>query len=426
MLSGIKTRIHRLLRWSEKYTKTDMVYFVGSNFWMNFSRVVSIGTGTLLTVAFANLLSPEQFGTYKYVIAATGLVATFSLSGLTTAVMRAVARGKKHVIPAIVRTAIFWSIPASIAALGASVYYFMHSNNDLGFAFLFIGVTNSVSNGVGVTKGVWQAAGDFKINTLSGIPKIFVPFIIILLTILFTKNIVWILFAYFASNVIMSLGGYYFILWWFGIKDSSKDVQEFVRYGKQMTMLGFFQLASGQIDQLLLWHFTTPATLAIYALALSPVNEAQNLLNNFLSILFPKIATKSAHEVHSVLPLRMRQMFFASCIITLLYIAAVPFLFTYLFPKYLASVFVSQVLAVTILLLPRGIIDTYFVTHGEIKKRSTAILTSQAIEFALFFLLIPLFGLWGAVAATILSEVFIAGIYIIIYLQDRRDHYRAT
>lgn len=383
----------------------------------------------LLTIAFTNLLTPEQFGTYKYVIAAAGFIGTFSLNGLSTAATRAIAQGRWNVIPALVRTGVLWSLPGSIGALSASAYYFAHANSDLGFAFLFIAITNSIGIGIGSLKGAWQAAGEYRVGMLSGIPKIFVPFLAILLTIIVTKNVVWILFVYFFSNILLSLGGYYFMLWWFNVKGSPQEVAETIRYGKQMTVLGFFQIASGQIDQLLLFHFVGPAQLAIYALALSPVEEAQNLLNNFLTVFFRKIANKTKHEVHETLPLRLRQMFIASIALTVIYIVLIPFLFTYIFPKYEASILVSQILALTILLLPKGVIDTYFLSHAEVGKRSRVILISQMIEFALFFILIPLFGLWGAVAATLASEVIVAVFYLITYRKMRqeylRDHLRA-
>lgn len=416
----LKEYLYRALRRSEKYTKTDMVHFFSANFWLNFSRFFAIGSGIVLTVAFTRLLTPEQFGTYKYVIAAAGFISTFSLNGLAMATMRAVAQGKWNVIPALVRTGIFWSLPGSVGAVAASIYYFGNGNTELGFGFLFIGITNSVGIGIGSLKNVWQGAGEYKVGMLTGIPKILVPFLVILLTILITKNVVWILFAYFFSNLILSLAGYYFILWWFNVKGSPADVPETIRYAKQITALGFFQIASGQIDQLLLFHFVGPAQLAIYALALAPVNEAQNLLNNFLTIFFRKVAQKTKEEVHKNLSLRLWQMFFASILLVIVYVVSVPFLFTYVFPKYLASIVVSQVLALTILFQFKAVIDTYLMAHGDFKRRSTIILSSQAVEFALFFVLIPLFGLWGAVAATLLSELVAGVIYLGIYLQSTK------
>lgn len=426
MLSWVKTPLYRLLRWSEKYAKTDMVHFFSANFWLNASRVLSIGTGMLLTVAFANLLSPETFGTYKYVIAAAGLVATFSMNGLTTALLRASAQRKFNVIPGVVRSAAFWSLPASLASFGISIYYFAQGNGDLGYAFLFIAVNNVLSGGIGVTKGVWYAAGEFKVGTIAGIPKIVVPFIVILLTILYTENVVFILAAYFFSNLALSIGGYYFMLWWFKVRASKEDLPETLKFGKQMTALGFFQLLSGQIDQLLLFHFVGAAPLAVYALAQGPVRELQNTVNNFLTILLPKIASKSESEVHQTLPLRIIQMSLVAGAIVLVYIAAAPFLFTYLFPKYKAAILISQILAVTTIFQSKNIIDTFFTAHGQVWNKSRIILTSQAIEFALFFILIPFFGLWGAVWATFLSEAVGAAVFIGVYLQIRHKELHKT
>ena len=417
-----KHLLYDLLRWSERYTKIDMVYFASGNFWLNFGRIISIGTGLLLTVSFANFLTPEAFGTYKYVLAAAGFVGTFALSGLNTSVMRAVAQGKRHVIPAVVKAGMLWTIPASLVALGIGIYYFIHANNDLGFAFIFISLSNTLGGGIGLTKGAWTASGNFKLGTYAGIPRGIFPIAMILFVLLFTKSVVWIVFTYFASNLFISWILYLWMLRKLHVKASMEDVQETIRYGKQLSFLGFFQIASGQVDQLLLFHFFGPAQLVLYTLGFAPVNEAGGFINNFLTILFNKIAVKTKAEVHETLFFRMRQMFFISCAVVAIYVVFVPFLFKYLFPKYLSSVFVSQMLSLTILFQFKGVIDVYYNTHGEIKKRTAVIAITQIIEFGLLFTLIPLYGLWGAVAAAILSEGLAAFTYCGMYVIDVRNH----
>lgn len=417
MLEFIKKPLYRLLRWSERYAKTDMVHFFSANFWLNISRVIAIGSGMFLTVAFANLLTPETFGTYKYVLAAAGLVSAFSANGLMLALSRAAAQGNLNIIPTVVRTAMLWSVPASIVALGIGVYYFANGNNELGFAFLFIAFTNSVSNGIGMTKGVWQARGEYKLTTIVGLPKMIVPTMVILATILLTKNVVWILLAYFVSNTLVSWLSYLYMLRHLRVKSSSEGAKDAIRYGNQVSLLGIFQLASAQVDQLLLWHFSTPVALATYALAIAPVNEARNLLGNFLTILFPKLAVKTKEEAYRTVPLRMKQMFIAALILTVLYILVVPLLFKYLFPKYLESVLVSQVLALIILFQPRVIIDTLFSAHAEVGKRIKVLTAVQIVDFILALALVPFFGLWGVVWATLLSEALSGIIFIVVYKQ---------
>ncbi len=398
-----------------------MVHFFSANFWMNFSRFFSIGIGMSLTVAFANLLSPEIFGTYKYVLAAASLVAAFSLNGFSSALMRAVAQGKKNVVPAVVRSATIWNIPASIVTFGVSIYYFSQGNSDLGFAFLFIAVSNATINGLGSTKGVWASVGNFKTPALAGLPRALVSSGVILLTIILTQDVVWILFAYFGLNILLSWIGYLWMLRKLKIQGSNDGVPETLRYGKQMSLLAFFQLAGAQLDQLLMWHFTDPATLALYALAIGPLNEAKNFINNFFAVSFHKIASKTHEELHRAIPFRLRQLFLMCVVLSVAYVALVPLLFTVLFPAYEESILVSQVLAITILFLPRGLIDVFFVTHGEIKKRSAVILGCQIFRFVLLCTLIPLWGLWGAVGAAIISELVAFLVYIIAFSLTKKS-----
>jgi O-antigen/teichoic acid export membrane protein len=412
MIVWTKQRLYALLRWSEKYTKTDMVHVFTSNVWINAGRVIAIASGLLLTTAFANLLAPELFGAYKYVLAAASVVGGFALNNMSGALMRAVAQGKQHVTPAVVRTMMLWSVPASLVSAGIGLYYLYNDNTLLGVGFLGIAFFNVISNGYGLGKSIILAKADFKNSFWVGTARTLFPIVIVIATLFVTKNVAWILLAYFFSNALGSWLQYHWAVWHFKIKGSPEDVAETIKFGKQLSVLGFFVLISGQIDQLLLFHFSGGAQLALYALALAPVLETRNLLDNFLSILFPKLAAQEKEAARRSLSLRLKQLTALAVVLTCVYIALVPFLFTFLFPKYLSSIVVSQVLALCILFQPRGVIDTYIVAHGEIKKRYIAVLSSQAVEFVLFCTLIPLFGLWGAVWATILSE---AGAAVTLY-----------
>ena len=413
MISRLKASLYRLLRKSEKYTKTDMVAFFVANFWINIGRVMSIATGMILTIAFANLLTPEQFGTYKYVLAIAGTIVAFSLNNISGALMRALAQGKKHVIPSVVNSAMLWSLPASILTLAVSAYYFYQGNEQLGFALVFVSAANTLGNGYGLSKSILIATGEFKNNTLISIPRTLFPVACVLLALVLTGNVTWVLFAYFASNTLAAYAQYRWSLWHLKVVSSDKDVAETVTYGKHLSILGFFVLISSQIDQLLLWHFTGPTALAVYTLALAPVKELRNLLDNVLSIAFPKIAVRTEEEVRKMMPLRVRQLFIISIVATISYVAFAPLLFTYVFPKYISAILVTQVLSLLILFQWRGLIDTYIITHGAVKKRYIAILSSQVVEFVLFCTLIPFFGLWGAVWATVLSE---GGAALALYL----------
>jgi O-antigen/teichoic acid export membrane protein len=412
MYFPFKDKTYSLLRWSEQYTGVNMIYAASTNFWLTGGRVISVGSGILLTIAFANWIPPEVFGTYKYVIAAAGFTAAFSLSGLSAALMRAVAQGNINVTPVIVKTAILWSIPASFVTLCISGYYFLQGNEALGIAFVLISFSNVIGNGVGLAKSVWYGTGNFKAFTIAGIPRIVIPIAVLLATLYVTDDIIWILIAYFVTQTLASISMYRWTLRRLHIVKDTEHVPETVKYGKQISVLSFFQLAGGQLDQLLLWHFLGPVSLAVYAIALSPMQEARNFLSNFFSMLFPRFATKDEKEIRHILPVRVMQMILISTIVVVVYILIIPFVFEILFPRYMEAVLVSQVLALVLIFHAKGIIETKFVAQGEVGKRYIAVLSTQVLKLALLFTLIPLYGLWGAVAAILLSEI---GSAVILY-----------
>jgi len=60
----IKSKIYQYLRWSERYTKTGMVYVAEGGFWLILGQIVSVFSTLLLPIIFANLLPKESFKQY--------------------------------------------------------------------------------------------------------------------------------------------------------------------------------------------------------------------------------------------------------------------------------------------------------------------------------------------------------------------------
>ncbi len=385
------------------------------NFWLTASRVVSVGSGMILTIAFANLLSKEVFGTYKYVIAIAGFFTAFSLSGLSLALSKSVAQGKQDIVRSLFGTSVKWSIPASIAALLAALYYFYKGNVELGTGLALIAACTPFLNGFGLYKGLLSGKGDFKSLAVWSIPRNIIPIIALVTTLLVTKSTIAIVVVYFISNFIAGWATYAWSLHKYKIGNSQDGVKETVEYSKHLSFLALFIQASSQIDLLLLWHFTGPAELAIYTFALAPVREMRNFSENFFPIIFPKYATKTVEEIRMSMGLRLRQMGLVSIAIAAVYILAAPLIFKIFFPQYLASVFLSQLLALAIVLQPKGLIETMFLAQGEIKKRYTVVILTNVTKIALLCVLIPTHGILGAVIGSIATEIVSTIIMYIAY-----------
>src|SRR5215471_18973214 len=123
MLRRIQERLIRVLRWSERYTKTDMVYLVLGSVWLSGSSVMSGIISFLLALAFANLFTNDAYGTFKYALTLFGILCVACLRGMDTAVTRGAARGNDGTVTMGLRSKILYSLLGSLAALAVAAYY---------------------------------------------------------------------------------------------------------------------------------------------------------------------------------------------------------------------------------------------------------------------------------------------------------------
>lgn len=404
MIDKNKVHLHRLLRWSERYTKTDMVYFASGNLWLILGRIATSGSGFFLTLGFANLLTPEAFGSYKYILAVAGFIGAFSLNGLGNAALRAIGKGQIDVIPSLFRASMLWSIPASFVALGIGGYYLFMGNATLGWALIVIAVLNPLLSNLAITKSFFIANGDFKRTTLYNTISTLIQIAVIIFSLLLTKNVLFIASTYFIINAIVGYTTYLLSMRALHVKDDPTHLRETIAYTKHLSVLGIFQTVIGQLDQLLLWHFAGPVALATYAIALGPIRELRTLSTNITSLAFPKIAEKTKGDAAHAIRDKSKKILVVYTLITALYIFIAPHAFHFLFPRYMSAVLPSQILALSLIFQSLSLADLFLFIHGEIKDRYRIIVPSQSARAVLYLILIPLYGLYGAALAVLLAE----------------------
>jgi len=74
------------------------------------------------------------------------------------------------------------------------------------------------------------------------------------------------------------------------------------------------------------------------------------------------------------------------------------------FPSYPEAVLISQALALSIMLIPRSTYGQALIAHN--KTKSLYILSSfmPALKLTLLYVLLPIYGIWGAVYAILASD----------------------
>ncbi|MDD5749176.1 MAG: oligosaccharide flippase family protein [Patescibacteria group bacterium] len=405
MISKIKNKIYSLLRRSEKYTKTDMVYLASGGFWLTSGQIVSSAAAFLLAIAFANLLPKETYGVYKYVLSIAGMLAIPTLWGMGTAISQAAARGYDNVLAPAVKTQIKWGLWGGLLGIGTGFYYYLNNNPLLSLSFFAISIfipfmdpLNSYTSLL-LGKKLFKKANKYEI-----IARISAT-ILIIAALLLTKNIILLLLVYFGSHTLLRL-----IFFYLTLKQESgkqKEDKEVIKYGKHLSLVKGINLAAGNISNIFLFHFIGSASLAIYSFAIAPMEQLRTLIKIADQIIFPKIA-KDNWSIYSFnfFIKKISPFIIILSLISLTYIFIAPLFFKLFFPQYIESVFYSQLYALTIPLTGiNSIQDTILKAKRETKKIYLVNIINSISVFIIYLPMIYLWGILGLVWAVIIGKI---------------------
>lgn len=385
-LKNLKNRIYALLRKSQPYTQTDMVYLARGGFWLGLGQFITSGASFLLAIAFANFLPKETYGIYKYILSTTSLLGVFFLTGMNVAVTQAVARGFEGTLRKSFLVQIRWGLIMFIAAAAASAYYFLQGNNILGIGFLVAGsfspILNSANTYVAFLNGKKLFSSLTKYNVLS----VLTVNILLFATILITKNPIPLIFVYFIANTLANLFLYWRTLRVF--RPSKQEDPDAISYGKHLSLMNVALTIASYLDAPLIFHFSGAAGLATYAFAIAPPEQIKALFKNVGGLALPKFSERSKEEIQRTI---VRKVIIFALIIGLAiicYIIAAPYVYKIFFPKYLDSVFYSQIFALSV------IANAFYLPYSALQ--------SQAAKKQLYT-----FNLWIYISQILLLIIFV-------------------
>lgn len=402
MIKKIREKIYHILRWSEKYTKTDMVYLGKGGFWLTFGQVIASGAALILSIAFANLLPKEDYGNYRYILSLFSIFIIFSLSGTNTSIIQAVAKGAEGSFWKIFKAKIKWSLLGSVFSIIFSAYYLLQNNTLIGYSLLIIAIFLPWFEASNLYQSLLHGRKNFRsattwINFNSGLS------LIIMLSVLWlTDNILIILITYLGSHILLQL-----IATWLTIKQNplnKKNEDKSLKFGIHLSLMEIFKTISGQIDKILVFHYLGAGNLALYAFIIAPISQSKSFILNIKSLALPKLSQAKTEEAVQNLPAKIRKLEVLVVIIIAIYIIMAPFLFKTLLPQYIEAVPYSQIYAITLLFLPRSLLSTLMVAKIKQKELYSIRLIAPLWKIIILFIFLKYWGLWGMVWGTILSE----------------------
>lgn len=403
----MKNWLYSLLRSSEPYTKTDMVYFTQNTFWVNANTVIVTFLSFGLSLLFARFVSKEVFGTYQFLLSISSVLSALTLTGMNVAVGQAVSRGFEGVFRKSVSIQVKMALLPFVASLITALYYLKQGNHTLSIAIVAIGIFMPLANALNTWGSYMTGKKLFKpIFFCNQILNLFYYGTIIIPIFWFPKAMPLIL-----ANIIF--GALANAIIYFHVNKeyppNKEDDPEAISYGKRLSLSNILPMAIYQIDNIIVFHLLGATNLAIYSFASNIPDRFISMLRAIPAVAFPKFSEKSKEEISRILPKRLLQFSIISIIAGVIYFFLAPFVYNTFFPQYSESLIYSQVYILVAILSAVVSLSTTALFATRSSKIFITNIINPVVSIIIVILGGYMYGIWGVICGRILSNLFNLG-----------------
>lgn len=400
-----------------KFLGTDVRYLAIGSFWLSLNKAVNIGVALLLSVLYARYLSKDTYGSYRYILSFVGIFGICAIPGMGTAVIRSMARGMLGSFRTASGTIFLFSFGISFACALTALYFFYTGNMPLAAGFFSASILVPLSEGLGAWRTYYTATRLFhKGTTLSSVVQlaygagmIGMVAVIVSFHLSMHATIALLTATYLAMHAIPNIILTRRILR--SIPPDAPRDPSMLSYGFRLSAAEIPSTIATYLDSVVLYTFLGPAALAVYSFATAPVEQIKSIFGTTATVSMPKLAEKTATaETTTALKKTLPPKLIRACLFTTgavaVYILLAPFLFQLLFPAYSEAVPYTQVFALSLALFPLGVFGTALKAEGDMKKIYIFSIGDPLIQIAAIAVLVPLYGIGGAIAARVGGRIF--------------------
>jgi O-antigen/teichoic acid export membrane protein len=413
----LQKKINQALNWAEKKTKTDMRYLIRGGFWITLSDLIPLPLSFLLAYVYARL-PKEAYGAYTYALSLAATLSFFTLSGIDTGVIGAVARGHDRTVFLALRKKILGGILGSgIGLLIAG--YLLFFNKDSGSALLllitlaFLPFINSFPLYQSFLSGKKQFAALAKFQTISKL----ITTIVIIIAIVGSHQVIIILFANQAIYTLVNTLFYYISLRKYYNAQTTID-ESSITYGKHLSFSTFLNTIIGQFDNIILFNLLGPGALAIYTYAVLPPKQLSGFLGNISKLALPKFAVQDPIELKKNIFNKTIKFTLFVIPIFLAYFFLSPYMYHWFFARYDSSIPYSQIFSLSLLTVGSEL--PYAMLNSLQAKRAMYQINTIAPVLKLVCTVVGIYG-FGLTGAMVGRVIYNFGYFALTLLLAQRS-----
>jgi O-antigen/teichoic acid export membrane protein len=379
----------------------DAHYFAKGSMLVLIGHAVSILRGIITGYLVARLFEKEIYGQYQFMLSIVGMLSLFGLAGLGNPVARAWARGESFSLRRITMVQLKVCLIGSAILLCCIPFLEHYHRQELWPFFLAAAVLFPLPPIAMVHFGGYTIGkARFDISLKATLVWSVIMTVATLGVILFSRSALLLLiigmsvpslvYVYYSRNIrALPMKG----------EDTTDAI---LSYGWKLTWATLPMDLVWYVDKLLISHFFGLAQLATFSVALLIPEQLKQLLKQFFPLSFAKQAAGNDTQE------RRRKLIkivltgtgiFAVGIAT--YILLTPFFIPWLFPQYDARelVILTSLAAASLVTIPGTLLTQYLEARGMVREIKFSNLSAAGVFLASLFILIPSYGVMGAVIA---------------------------
>lgn len=371
----------------------------------------------VVAVAAAHFISKDTYGTYRYIISTVGFLGAFSLTGLSTAVIRDVARGYDNIFTISFWRSILWSTPTFILGIGVGVWYFINGNNVLGFSITLGGILFPVIQALLLYRSYLNGKKYFRALMKSNIAYSIVTSSSILLALVFNPSVITLVIVYYTSNIVILFALKLIIQKRF-TPNKEKDPEE-SRLEHHMSLMNILDIGATQLDKIILFQISGPIEVARYTFATMIPEQLRNVIKYIPMLSMPKFSELSKELAKNKGLFLVRKLFLITIPFVIFYVVIAPLAYKILFPAYTEVVLYSQVFSL-ILIFDGGISGAILKAQNQVKSLYWVNTTSNIVRIVLLFVFGYMWGIWGVIMSRIVGRIvsFLIAYFLVLKMKS--------
>ncbi len=394
-----------------------MKYFKNTS-WLFFEKMFRMLISLFVGIWVARYLGPEQFGLFSYAQSFVGLFATISTLGLDGIVVREFLNNKKNEYELIGTTFFLKLLGAMLVLFILSVAINFTSNDINTNILVFIIASSMIFQSFNVVDFYFQSKVLSKYVVYANVISLFISSLIKIVLIVNNAPLIFFAWIILFDSVILAFGYIAFY-----VKINSMAFIKKIKFSKALAVSllkdSWPLILSGiaisfymKIDQIMIKEMLDSNSVGQYAAAIR-LSEAWYFIPMVIcSSLFPAIinAKNTNKELYYN---RLQKLYDFMVLLSLLIIVPTLFLSNYIIEllyghAYLQSGKVLALHIVGSVFVFLGVASgKWFIAENLQKYSFYRTFTGSIVNIILNYILIPLYGIYGAAIATIISQ-FIA------------------